>query len=272
MATTKKKLGIIGCGNIGNEIAMAIDKGDINVTLHACYDTDKKKFDELLAKNKNLKPAFMEAEELIKSCDLVMECAVKSAVRKFFELAIKNNRDIVFISVGGLLGCMDLMEEAGKKNINIYIPSGAVVGIDGLNAAKYGGLKQVTLITRKPPKAFKGNAYLESKKINLDTISAETVVFEGNASEAVEHFPANVNVAATLSIAGMGADKTRVKIVIDPALKVNTHEIIAEGEFGKFRVISENLASPRNPKTSYITSLSVIVMLKKITEPIHIGT
>jgi aspartate dehydrogenase len=101
---------------------------------------------------------------------------------------------------------------------------------------------------------------------------AETVVFDGSAREAVQAFPANVNVAATLSIAGIGPDKTKVKVIIDPFINSNMHEIIVEGDFGRFRVISENLPSPRNPKTSYITALSVIVMIKKIVEPIHIGT
>ncbi len=267
-----KKLGVIGCGNIGSEIAMAIDKGDINVTLHACYDKDKSKFDALSAKYKSVKPIFMDVEDLIKSCDLVVECAVKSAVRGFFELAIKHKRDIMFLSAGGVLDCMDLVEEARKQKINIYVPSGAVVGIDGLDAAKLSGLTSVTLITRKPPQAFKGNEYLEKMKINLDAITTETVVFDGSAREAVVHFPANVNVAATLSIAGIGPDRTKVKIVIDPFINSNMHEIIVEGEFGRFRVISENLPSPRNPKTSYITALSVIVLIKKIVDPIHIGS
>lgn len=267
-----KKLGVVGCGNIGNEIAMAVDKGDINVNLHAFYDVDKSRYDVLKARYKNLKASFMPVEKLIKSSDLVVECAVKSAVRGLFELAIKHNKDIMFLSAGGVLDCMDLIEQAKKKHINIYVPSGAVVGIDGLDAAMYAGLKSVTLITRKPPQAFKGNKWLEEQKIDLDAISAETTVFDGPAREAVQAFPANVNVAATLSIAGIGPDKTKVKVIVDPFINSNMHEIIVEGDFGRFRVISENLPSPRNPKTSYITGLSVIVMIKKITGSIHIGT
>ncbi|HRU38686.1 MAG TPA: aspartate dehydrogenase [Candidatus Goldiibacteriota bacterium] len=272
MEARKKKLGIIGCGNIGNEIAAAVDKGDINVELYACYDSDKKKYDALCAKNGRCKPLFLEPEQLMKACDLVVECAVKSAVRGYFESAIRNNRDIMFLSAGGVLDCMDLLEEAKRKMINIYVPSGAVVGIDGLDAAMYSGLRNVTLITRKPPKAFKGNEWLEKKKIDLDSLTTETVVFDGSAREAVEAFPANVNVAATLSIAGIGPDRTRVKVVVDPFINSNMHEIVVEGDFGRFRVISENLPSPNNPKTSYLTALSVIVMIKKIVEPIHIGT
>ncbi|MCX8093888.1 MAG: aspartate dehydrogenase [Candidatus Goldbacteria bacterium] len=267
-----KKIGIIGCGNIGTEIARAVDKGDINVEISGCYDISKQKYEQMLKKLKNIKPEFMQLEDVIKNCDLAIECATKDAVRNIFETAIKYYRDIIFLSAGGVLDCQDLIEEAKNKMINMYIPSGAVVGIDGLDAAKYLGIKQVTLITRKPPEAFKGNKYLQQKNIDPDKINVETVVFDGTAKEAVDDFPANINVAATLSIAGIGPEKTKVKIIIDPFIKTNIHEIIVEGDFGRFRTITENLPSPENPKTSYLTSLSTIVLIKKIVEPIHIGT
>jgi len=267
-----KKLGIIGCGAIGNDIAEAVDKGNINVLLYACFDIDRKKYDALAAKLKNVKPVFMEAEELMKNCDLVVECAHKDAVNGIFKMAIRHNRDIMFLSAGGVLENTDLIEEARKKKINVFVPSGAVVGIDGLDAAKYSGLRKVTLITRKPPKAFKGVKSLIDKGINVDEIKTETTVYDGNARDAVKDFPQNINIAATLSLAGVGAEQTHVKIIIDPFISNNIHEIIVEGDFGRFRAITENLPSPNNPKTSYLTSLSAIVLIKKIVEPIHIGT
>ena len=272
MFRKQKKLGIIGCGAIGTEIACAVDNGDINVILEACCDTDKSKYHLLVSKLKKAKPALMDMEKLIKKCDLVVECAQKAAVADIFKMAIKHNRDIVFLSAGGVLENMELVEQARSKLINVYVPSGAVVGIDGLDAAKYRGLKQVTLITRKPPKAFKGVKYLEEKGINPDDIVTETVIFDGTAREAVIGFPANINVAATLSIAGIGPDATRVKIIADPFVSTNKHELIVEGDFGRFRAITENFPSPNNPKTSYLTSLSAIVLIKKIVEPLHIGT
>lgn len=268
----KKRIGIIGCGNIGTEISRAVDKGDINVKISGCYDILKQKYETMLKKLKKIKPPFMEMENVIKNCDLLIECAKKDAVRNIFQTAVKYNRDIVFLSAGGVLDCSDLIDVAKNKMINMYIPSGAVVGIDGLDAAKYLGIKQVTLITRKPPEAFKGNKYLLQKKVDINKITVETVVFDGTAREAVNDFPANINVAATLSIAGIGPDKTKVKIIIDPFIKANIHEIIVEGDFGRFKTITENLPSPENPKTSYLTSLSTIVLIKKIVEPIHIGT
>jgi len=272
MENKKKKIGIIGCGNIGHEIAQAVDKGDINVTLYACCDLDKGKYDALMSKFKNISPVFTGMEELIKSCDLVVECAHKDVVKDVFTFSIKYHRDTMFLSAGGVLENLDLVEEARKKMINIYVPSGAVVGLDGLDAAKYQGLRKVTLITRKPPKAFKGVKSLKDRGIDVDNIKTETGVYDGSAREAVKEFPQNINVAATLSLAGVGADKTSVKIIIDPFISNNIHEIIVEGDFGRFRAITENLPSPNNPKTSYLTSLSTIVMIKKIVEPIHIGT
>ena len=272
MESKKKKIGIIGCGSIGHEIAQAVDKGDINVILYACCDMDKGKCEALTSKLKNIKPVYMAMEDLAKSCDLMIECAHKDAVKDVFSLAIKYHRDTMFLSAGGVIENLDLVEEARNRMINIYVPSGAVVGLDGLDAAKYQGLSRVTLITRKPPKAFKGVKSIKDRGIDLDKITSETVVYDGTARDAVKEFPQNINVAATLSLAGVGADKTSVKIIIDPFITNNIHEIIVEGAFGRFRAITENLPSPNNPKTSYLTSLSTIVMIKKIVEPIHIGT
>ena len=272
MESKKKKLGIIGCGSIGTEIAQAIDRGGIHATLYACFDIDKSKFDAMSAKLKNIKPLFMPLEELIKNCDLVVECAHKDSVKQIFQLAINNFRDIMFLSAGGVMENTNLIEEAKSKMINVYVPSGAVVGLDGPDAAKYQGLHKVTLITRKPPKAFKGVKSLKDRGIDVDAIKTETVVYEGNAIGAVKEFPQNINVAATLSLAGVGPEHTHVRIVIDPFITNNVHEILVEGDFGRFRAITENLPSPNNPKTSYLTSLSAIVMIKKIVESIHIGT
>jgi aspartate dehydrogenase len=268
----KKKIGIIGCGNIGTEILRAVDRNDINVEISGCYDINRQKYDTLLKKLKTIKPPFIQMEKLVKKSDLLIECAAKDAVRNIFETAIKYYKDILFLSAGGVLDCLDLINKAKEKMINMYIPSGAVVGIDGLDAAKYIGIKQVTLITKKPPEAFKGNKYLQQKNIDINNISVETIVFDGTAKEAVNDFPANINVAATLSIAGIGPEKTKVKIIIDPFIKTNIHEITVEGDFGRFKTITENFPSPDNPKTSYLTSLSTIVLIKKIVEPIHIGT
>jgi len=272
--TKKKKLGIIGCGAIGTEIALAIDSGDIDVLLYGCSDINKESYHNMMKKIKNIsEPRFFESKiALIKKCDIIVECASQAAVKEIFEEIILQKKDVMFLSVGGVLANMGLFEEAKKRNIDVYIPSGAIIGLDGLEAAKYKGLKKVTLITRKPPKGFKGVKYLEEQGIDVMSIKSETVVFEGKAIDCVDKFPKNINVAATLSIAGIGPQDTNVKIIVDPFIRINIHELVVEGEFGRFKAITENLPSPTNPKTSYLTALSTITMLKGIVEPIHIGT
>lgn len=274
MEKALKKIGIIGCGAIGTEIATAIDRGDISVRLIGACDLDKKAFEKMQNKLRSIAPIeyFETTEELVRNSDLVIECAAKDAVKQIFEEIIRHKKDVMFLSVGGVLKNMNLFEDAKKHMINVYIPSGAIIGLDGLEAAKYKGLKKVTLVTRKPPAGFKGVKYLNDMNIDVENIKTEIVAFEGTAEDAVDKFPANINVAATLSIAGVGAKNTNVKIIIDPFIQVNVHEIIVEGEFGRFRAITENMPSPNNPKTSYLTALSTIVMIKGIVEPIHIGT
>ena len=174
----KKTIGIIGCGAIGSEIAMAVDNGDIGVELLGFNDLNRGNYHLLAAKLKNIhKLEFFESiEELVKKCDLVIECASKDAVKEVFEQAILRKKDVMILSVGGVLENMGLFEEAKKKRINIYIPSGAVIGVDGLEAAKFKGLQKVTLITKKPPAAFRGNEYLIKNNINIDEIKVETIL------------------------------------------------------------------------------------------------
>jgi aspartate dehydrogenase len=153
-----------------------------------------------------------------------------------------------------------MREISDKRKLKIYIPSGAVAGIDGLKAALLGGVAQVTLTTRKNPK-------------NLDVkVKKETILYEGPAREGIKKYPKNVNVAATLSLAGIGLDKTLLRIIADPKTEKNTHEILVKGAFGSFSVLLENTPSPDNPKTSYLAILSAMAMLKKMSEPVEIGT
>jgi len=161
---------------------------------------------------------------------------------------------------------------AKQHNCKLYFPSGAVVGIDGLNSASAAGISSVTLTTRKPPSGLMGAPYVVEHGIELDKLVKETVLFEGTASEAVKAFPANVNVAATISLAGIGFEQTRVRVIADPSLSRNVHEITVEGEFGKFSTRVENLPSPENPKTSYLAALSAVSTLKKIMNPVQVGT
>ena len=152
------------------------------------------------------------------------------------------------------------------------IPTGAIAGLDSIRSVKK-YLNTVTIVTTKNPKSLVGAPYFKRSKIRIDEISKETVLFEGNAADAIELFPANVNVAVSIALAGIGLVKTQVKIVADPTLSVNKHEIVGEGAFGKLHIVVQNIPSPSNPRTSYLASLSAIECLRGLcNENFRIGT
>jgi len=269
------RIGLIGCGTIGTSICKAIDSGTIEAELTAIYDRHRDGVDKLLSTLKNSKPQVMEATEMIKEIDLLVECASQKAVYEIIPAALHAHCDVMIMSVGAFSDenlYRTIRELAKENNCKVYLPSGAIVGLDGLKSASSEEIHSVTLTTQKPPRGLAGAPYIVRNNIDLDRITGKTVLFEGPASEAVKEFPANVNVAATLSIAGIGFENTRVKIVANPALTRNIHEISVEGAFGEFTTRVENLPSPTNPKSSYLASLSAIATLKKLSDPIQAGT
>lgn len=271
-----KRIGLLGCGAIGTEIALAIDSGKIPATLTHVFDFSKEKSNRLVDKLTN-KPEITENVGLLVTApvDLIVEAASQDAVRDNALTILQNRKDLMIMSVGALLdesildvildGCQDF-----KKTV--YLPSGAILGLDGIRSVK-DELDSVTLITTKNPKALKGAKFFETSKIDIDSITEPTTIFEGVAQEAVKLFPANINVAALLSLAGLGNQKTKVKIVADPKTDKNTHEIEAFGKFGKFSIKVENVPSESNPKTSKLAILSAIECLRAVCkQDIRIGT
>jgi aspartate dehydrogenase len=268
------KIGIIGCGAIGTEICKAIDTKLIKAQLVAVYDRSEERGGKLLGALSN-KPRMLSADDLISGSDIVVECASAAAVREYGLKVLEKGKDLMILSVGALIdpGLLEkLVKTAAAHHSRIYIPSGAIAGIDGLKSASIASIDKVLLITTKNPEGLKGAPYIIKNNINLGSFHEKTLLFEGNAEEAIAAFPANVNVAVSLSLAGMGAKETRVKVFVDPGAVRNIHEITVEGVFGKFTCNIENVPSPGNPRTSFLAALSAIATLKKITEPLQIGT
>ena len=284
----KIRVAVIGCGAIGSEICRTIDRDEVNgrelglgMELKLLIDKHPENI-ERLCKSLSKEPDRLKSDstgraEILDEIDLVIECASQAAVREFVIPALKSGKDVMILSVGALL-CEppSLFEEiediAKEKGCKVYIPSGAVAGIDGLKSGSIGGIQSVELTTRKPPQSFEGNEYVKGKGIDLLSIHTAKTLFRGPAKEAVGYFPENVNVAASLSIAGIGSQATKVMIVADPMAEKNVHEILAKGEFGTLFVRVENVPSIANPKTSYLAALSAIATLKSITHPIKVGT
>ncbi len=263
------KIGIVGCGAIGKSLAKYIVK-DLSgkAVLSALYDIDQKQCVRI-----SLRLTVATLGELIKKSDLVIESASGKAAFVIAKSALGQGKDVMIMSVGGVLDRFGELEKiAQAKKAKIFIPSGALAGIDGLKASRISKIKKVVLTTYKNPLSFSGVKYISDKKINLAKIKKDKVLFFGPAAQAVKYFPQNINVAAVLALAGIGKEKTKVKIIASPLAKRNIHEILVESNAGLVRARTENILHPDNPKTSFLAVLAAAATLKQILAPARIGT
>lgn len=254
------KVGIIGCGAIGSDVAKAASDMDDVTEVHL-FDIDE----DALLPLQNL-PKVVTApssDVLVDAVDVVVECANKGVVKEVVPRVLEQGKKAILLTIGALADD-DLRDRllalARKNGGKIHLPSGAVMGVDGVRGAKEAGLKSVTLVTTKPQEGL-------DKQVDKWTL-----LFNGPAREAVQKFPKNVNVAATLSLAGLGFDDTWVQVAVDPLATRNSHKVILEGDFGRARVEVENLPSPTNPRTSHLAALSTIALLRRLANPIEVGS
>lgn len=267
----KIKVGVIGCGTIGRCLIEFIDK-DLShkATVVAIFDKDQNKAKEIC---RSLKKNMAESlAGLVKKSDLIIEAASIQAADNLLKQLVHCNKDALIMSIGAALGNEKLLDNLKRKGVNVYFPSGAICGIDGLKAVALDKIHKVELLTRKPVEGFSGAPYVQKNKINLDAIKTEKVIFSGNAKEAIKAFPQNINVAAILSIAGIGANRTKVKIIASKKIKRNIHEIIIEAKAANIRIRAENVPSPNNPKTSYLAVLSAQSLLNRILNKVNLGS
>ena len=266
------KVGIVGCGTIGREVASKLDFRAVKgVDLGALSSRDLGRAMEF-ARTLNTPPPVVPLDDLVDKVDLVMESAGGHAVESIAMATLSKGKDLMVISCGALLERDDLVELAQQKGANIYAPSGAIAGLDGVMGACGGRIDSLTMVTRKPPEGLKGAPGMVGNPVDLDTLTEAAVVFEGPVVEACRQFPANVNVSAAFSMAGLGPRDTILRIIADPAISRNTHEIIVTGEFGILQMKIENVPSESNPRTGIITAMSALATLKKIASPLKIGT
>ncbi|MDD2679847.1 MAG: aspartate dehydrogenase [Candidatus Omnitrophica bacterium] len=271
----KLKIGIVGCGAIGSSLARVIVKDfSRQARLSALFDIDKEKARRLSQKLfRTPAVAADNLKQLLRGSGLIIEAASAKVSWDIAKRALTMGRDVMIMSVGGVaIRLAQLTALAENKRAKVYIPSGALCGIDGLKAANMGRIRKVTLTTVKNPASFKGVKYIEAKGINLSKVKKDTVLFFGKAAEAVKYFPQNINVAAVLSLAGVGVNKTRVRIIASPKVTRNIHEVRVESIAGNITTRTENILHPDNPKTSYLAVLSAVAMLKQILGPVKIGT
>lgn len=271
----KLRIGIVGCGAIGSSLAGIIAKKySRKAQVSGLFDIDRKKTLSLAGRpglNKRL--VKNNLNQLISGCDLVFEATCAGYSWELCQKVLPKGRDIMIMSVGGIAGhIQQLLILADKYNRRVYVPSGAISGVDALKAAACSGIRKVTLTTTKPAGAFQSVPFVQKKKICLEAIKTEKVIFDGNAVEAVKNFPQNINVAAVLSIAGLGLKKTKVRIVASSRVKKNIHEIEVVSDAAVVRTRTENIAHPHNPKTSFLAVLSAEAVIKQILSPLKTGT
>jgi len=256
-------VGIVGMGVIGQAIARAVTRDMPGVTLAGVTVRDP---------TRSAGRRALPLAELIERSDLVVEAATQAALREFGPEVLAAGKHLMVLSVGGLVGVFDEWARlAEKHHCRILIPSGAIAGLDGVKGAREGAITAVTMETRKPPRGLAGAPYIEERRIDLAAIREETLIFEGPATEAVSAFPANVNVVAALSLAGIGPERTRIKIFAVPGQTRNQHRITVEGEFGRLVIEVENVPS-ENPRTGKLSYLSAIAMLRELGSAARVGT
>ena len=270
----KKNISIIGCGAIGSELALSVDRMMIeNVTISSLLDIKLENAEILKSKLSNNNPLiFNNFSDYIKSdtfkdVDLVVEAASQNALTSYLNPIILLKKDILVMSVGAFANpdfFSQVIKNVEKNDINLYVPSGAIAGIDAIKSVR-NSISYVTLTTTKNPESLKDSPFFKKTNLTLDSIKKRTLIFEGSAIEAVQNFPANVNVAALLGLASIGVEKTKVNVIADPSLRINKHEIKVIGKFGELIVRVKNVPSVTNPKTSYLAILSVIELLRSIT-------
>jgi len=263
------RVGIVGLGTIGRAVARALTDGLAGCALSGATSRDEGRAKDFLASLPGA-PTYLSLPRLVEASDLVVEAATQAALAEFAPVVLEAGRDLLVLSVGALLAHPEWPALAARHGARIHAPSAAIAGLDGLKGAAVAGhLTSVVMETRKPPRGLAGAPGVTG--LDLASLREEALVFEGTAREACRQFPANVNVVAAVSLAGLGPDATRIRVFAVPGLAMNRHAVTAEGAFGRLRIEIENVPS-ENPRTGKLSYLSTIAYLRDLSTPLRIGT
>lgn len=270
------RVAIIGGGTIATLFIEHIRRGDLAdahvVALMGRSDASRAK---PLAEANGIAYVTTRDALLALKPDVIVEAASHDAVRDHGEALLRNGVALIVLSGGAL--CDDALRArleaaAMRSGAMLYVPSGGICGLDALKALCMAGAEEVCIAVTKPPAAWRNIPYVEQLGVDLEHLAAPVTLFEGSAREGVPLFPANVNIAAVLSMAGVGFDRTRLKVVADPSLTFNTHFITMRGKTGNVSIKLENVPSPDNPKTAWLACYSALAALRQIQSPVRYGT
>jgi aspartate dehydrogenase len=264
------RVSIAGLGAIGQELARRLGAGIHGLELSAVSAADHEKARRTLTRL-GVDVPVLPLEQLEPVSDVVVECMPAEFVVPLAESVLRAGKEIVVLSAGVLLQHPELVQVAEQHGGRVSVPTGALVGLDAVGAAAEGTIHSVKMTSRKPPRGLLGAPHLDRTNVDPRTVTEPTLVFSGSAREAAEGFPANLNVAAALAMAGAGPERTYVEVWIDPTVTRNTHLIEVKAEVADFSLLIENVPS-ENPRTGRITALSVIRLLRKRGAPLAVGT
>ena len=265
------RVGVAGLGAVGLEVARRLIDGDVPglvLTAVAVRDADKAR--RVLPQVGDM-IALRTGTALADDCDIVVECLPPALFREVAIAAIDKGRIFMPLSVAQLLDNGDLIERAKQTGARIIVPTGALLGLDAVRAAAEGTIHSVKMVTRKPPAGLEGAPHLTQNNISVAGLTEPKKVFDGSAREGARGFPTNVNVAAALSLAGIGPDRTTLEIWADPTVTRNTHTITVDADAMRFTMTIENVPSA-NPRTGKSVAPSTIAALRGLVSELKVGS
>ena len=265
------KIGIAGFGTIGRVVARHLQAETLPLALAAVTAGERKRAEAAMALLDAPVP-ILPIADLVGCCDVIVDCAPTAAFREIAELSLGAGKTLVTVNGAALMQWPEAVDLARANGGRIVLATGALLGLDAVRAAAVGTINSVTMITRKPPKSLVKAEHVVRNAIDLSNLTGPLKIFEGSAREGAVAFPATVNVAAALGMAGIGADRTRLEIWADPALTRNTHRILVDADSARFELFIENIPTDENPGTGRITALSIVAALQGLVTPLHIGT
>lgn len=266
------RVAVAGLGSVGLKVAAALDRGVPGLVLAAVSVREPASAQARLARLQRM-PALVPLARLADAADVVVECLPPALFLEAARPVLERGGILVPASVGALLEhheeCSAIAARTGAR---IVVPSGAVVGLDGLRAAAEAGIEEVSMVTRKPPASFGPEVRVDGRVLRTAEIRGPVRLFAGAARDAIRLLPVNVNVAAAVSLGGLGAERTHVEVWADPGVDRNRHQLRVRSAVGEFTTAVDNLPDPENPKTSAVTAYSIIGALRRLVEPIAVGS
>jgi aspartate dehydrogenase len=269
-----RRLGLVGCGAIGSLVAHLLEKKKSSFQVTVLFDTFLSTAENLSRSLKSRPRVCRDLSGIFSKCDIVLEAASVQAAVQVAEMALRKRKPMVMMSTGGfLLNQRRLSALAAKNQTKIYLPSGALCGLDGVKAARQlGRISELRITSTKPPGGFAGAPGLtKAQKQKLYKSKSAFYLYQGDVRGAIRRFPANVNVAATLALASQAPGRLKVGVVADPRMKLNQHEIHVTGDFGELTAITRNRPSKMNPKTSALAIQAALALFERLENYVEVG-